>query len=134
LRKKVQIVMSIKYQKNYLQKNILVITIFGGLVCFQPTKWYFPHYWKRKASKPTFKFIHPHAKIINEIKDNGVQLIGHATSLLHLIMTNVWYICLSKEMKSCTLTWSFIAWMMDLGIQCNKWRLAWNDVRTWKYP
>jgi arginine deiminase len=35
-------------------------------------------------------------KIINEIKEGGVQLIDHTTSLLHVIATNVRGIRLSK--------------------------------------
>ncbi len=35
-------------------------------------------------------------KIINEIKEGGVQLIDHTTSLLHVIAIDVQGICLSK--------------------------------------
>jgi hypothetical protein len=35
-------------------------------------------------------------KIINEVKECGTQLIDHATSLLHVITSNVRSICLSK--------------------------------------
>jgi len=35
-------------------------------------------------------------EIINKIKEGGVQLIDHTTSLLHVIATNVWSIRLSK--------------------------------------
>jgi hypothetical protein len=35
-------------------------------------------------------------EIINEIKEGGVQLIDHTTSLLCVIATNVRGICLSK--------------------------------------
>ncbi len=35
-------------------------------------------------------------EIINEIKEGGVQLINHTTSLLCVIPTYVWDICISK--------------------------------------
>jgi hypothetical protein len=35
-------------------------------------------------------------EIINEIKEGGVQLIDHTTSLLHVNVINVRNICLSK--------------------------------------
>jgi hypothetical protein len=35
-------------------------------------------------------------EIINEVKEGGVQLIDHTTSLLHVIIRNVQSICLSK--------------------------------------
>jgi hypothetical protein len=35
-------------------------------------------------------------EIINEVKEGGVQLIDHTTSLLHVIATYVQHICLSK--------------------------------------
>ncbi len=35
-------------------------------------------------------------KIINEVKESGVQFIDHTTLLLHVIGTNVRGICLSK--------------------------------------
>jgi arginine deiminase len=35
-------------------------------------------------------------EIINEVKEGGVQFINHTTSLLHVIVTNVWGIHLSK--------------------------------------
>ncbi len=35
-------------------------------------------------------------EIINEFREGGVQLIDHTTSLLRVITTDVWGICLSK--------------------------------------
>ncbi len=57
-------------------------------------------------------------EIINEIKEGGVQLIDHTTSLLCVIATNVQGICLSKAIEVGIPSWYLITSMMDLVIQC----------------
>jgi hypothetical protein len=59
-------------------------------------------------------------EIINEVKEGGIQLIDHTTSLLHVILTNVQGTCLSKVNESCIVAWYFIASMIDLVIQCTE--------------
>ncbi len=71
------------------------------------TKWYLPNVEKEKdynqpsssstsIEKMFVRMGNIMQKIINEVKEGGVQLIDHTTSLLCVIAIDVWSICLSK--------------------------------------
>ncbi len=61
--------------------------------------------------------------ILNEMKENNVQFIDHATSLLHVVASHVWGIFLSNANKTIYVQVCFIESTMVLG----------NNVWTCEY-
>jgi len=73
-------------------------------------------------------------KIINEVKEGGVQFIDHTISLLRVIETNVQSIRLSKVNELMHPNMVFHCVNDGLGNSVHRMKdWALHDIRTWKY-